>query len=509
VNTPTPALLLILDGWGQAPAGPGNAVGMAATPHLDALLSLSAHAELLCSGPAVGLPAGFMGNSEVGHMNIGAGRIVHQDMTRIDMALEDGSFFRNPVLTQTLDAVRQNGGKLHLLGLLSDAGVHSHINHLFALLRAAEKAGVRARVHAFTDGRDTAPDSASGFMRMVTEKLGPTARVAGVYGRYYAMDRDKRWDRVKKAWDAMIHGCAPLFADPVAAVEAAYAASESDEFITPRLITNASGGTECLRDGDAVFFFNFRADRARQLAQCLFDPAFKGFDRGRLPRLAAFSTMTSYAEDFPMPTAFPPRHPAMGLGETVSRAGMRQLRIAETEKYAHVTYFFNGGVEEPLPGEERRLIDSPRDVPTYDLKPAMSVRKVTDTLIREWESGAYDFVVCNFANLDMVGHTGVIPAVIKACEVVDECVGRVLAAVEKRGGRLFLTADHGNAEEMLAPDGSPQTAHSKNPVALIIAGASPPARIAGGKLADIAPTILRLWGMEQPPEMTGNSLPED
>ncbi|MDR2668525.1 MAG: 2,3-bisphosphoglycerate-independent phosphoglycerate mutase [Desulfovibrio sp.] len=505
----TPTLLLILDGWGQAPAGPGNAVLMAATPHIDALLSRPARAELLCSGRAVGLPAGFMGNSEVGHMNIGAGRVVYQDMTLIDVTLEDGSFFSNPVLMQTLDAAKQSGGKVHLLGLLSDGGVHSHINHLFALLRAADEAGVRARVHAFTDGRDTAPDSGLGFMRMLTEKLGPADRVAGVYGRWYAMDRDKRWDRVKKAWDAIVHGRAPLFADPVAAVEAAYAAGETDEFISPRLIANETGEAECIRDGDAVFFFNFRADRARQLAQCLFDPAFGAFDRGSLPRLAAFSTMTSYEENFPMPAAFPQRNPEMGLGEVVSRAGMRQLRIAETEKYAHVTYFFNGGVEDPLPGEERRLINSPREVPTYDLKPEMSVREVTDTLIREWESGIYDFVVCNFANLDMVGHTGVIPAVIKACEAVDNCVGRVLAAVEKRGGRLLLTADHGNAEEMLTPEGRPQTAHSKNPVALVVAGTSPPARIANGKLADIAPTILRLWGMEQPPEMTGSSLLED
>jgi 2,3-bisphosphoglycerate-independent phosphoglycerate mutase len=502
-------LLLILDGWGQAPAGPGNALLMASTPHINALLRRPARSELLCSGRAVGLPAGFMGNSEVGHMNIGAGRVVYQDMTRIDMALEDGSFFSNPVLMRTFDAAKQSCGKVHLLGLLSDGGVHSHINHLFALLQAADKAGVRARVHAFTDGRDTAPDSGLGFMRKLTEKLSPADRVAGVYGRWYAMDRDKRWDRVKKAWDAMIHGRAPLFADPVAAVEAAYAAGETDEFIPPRLIANETGESECIRDGDAVFFFNFRADRARQLAQCLFDPAFGEFDRGNLPRLAAFSTMTSYEESFPMPAAFSQRTPEMGLGEVVSRAGMRQLRIAETEKYAHVTYFFNGGVEDPLPGEERRLINSPRDVPTYDLKPEMSVREVTDTLIREWESGIYDFVVCNFANLDMVGHTGVIPAVIKACEAVDECVGRVLAAVEKRGGRLLLTADHGNAEEMLTPEGRPQTAHSKNPVALIVAGASPPARIANGKLADIAPTVLRLWGMEQPPEMTGSGLLED
>ncbi|MDR1946759.1 MAG: 2,3-bisphosphoglycerate-independent phosphoglycerate mutase [Desulfovibrio sp.] len=505
----TPTLLLILDGWGQAPAGPGNAVSQAATPHLDSLLALPARAELLCSGRAVGLPDGYMGNSEVGHMNIGAGRVVYQDMTRIDMALEDGSFFSNPALTQTLDATRKSGGKLHLLGLLSDGGVHSHINHLFALLQAAENADVPARVNAFTDGRDTAPDSGLGFMRVLMKKLGPSARVSCICGRYYAMDRDKRWDRVQKAWDAIVRGRAPLFADPESAIQAAYAAGESDEFISPRLIADDKGEAEPIRDGDAVFFFNFRADRARQLAQCLSDDNFTEFERGRVPHTAAFATMTSYEKSFPMPVAFQRPNLDMGLGEVVSRAGIRQLRIAETEKYAHVTYFFNGGREEALPGEERRLIKSPRDVPTYDLKPEMSVREVTDTLIREWESGDFPFTVCNFANLDMVGHTGVIPAAIKACEAVDECVGRVLVAVEKRRGRLLLTADHGNAEEMLTPEGHPQTAHSKNPVALVIAGANPPARLGNGKLGDIAPTILRLWGMDQPPEMTGNSLLED
>jgi len=507
-ETPTSTLLLILDGWGQAPAGPGNAASLANMPAVNALLALPSCTTLLCSGRAVGLPQGYMGNSEVGHMNIGAGRIVYQDMTRIDIALEDGSFFTNPVINETIAAAQKSKGALHLLGLLSDAGVHSHIQHLFALLDAARKAGVPAFVHAFMDGRDTAPDSGIGFMRQLVGHLGPDARVATVSGRYYAMDRDKRWERTQKAWDTLINGQGPHFADPLAAVQAAYAEGLTDEFITPRLIVPEGGSPAMIKDGDAVFFFNFRADRARQFARCLFDPSFTEFDRGRLPRLAAFATMTAYEADFPMPAAFLRQNLAHGLGQMVSEAGLKQLRIAETEKYAHVTYFFNGGVEQPFPGEDRRLIPSPRDVATYDLKPEMSVYEVTDTLIKEWESGKYDFVVCNFANLDMVGHSGVIPAAIKACEAVDACVARVVEAVKARGGRLLLTADHGNAEEMLSPDNHPHTAHSKNPVALIIMDEGAPRRLKAGKLGDIAPTILALWGMPIPEEMTGENLLE-
>ena len=504
----TPTMLLILDGWGQAPAGPGNAVSLARMPAVDALLALPSRTTLLCSGRAVGLPDGYMGNSEVGHMNIGAGRIVYQDMTRIDIALEDCSFFSNPVIAETIAAAKKSGGALHLLGLLSDGGVHSHIRHLFALLEAAQKAGVPAFVHAFMDGRDTAPDSGVNFMRELVAHLGPKARVASISGRYYAMDRDKRWDRTQKAWDCLINGDAPGFADPVAAVQAAYDAGQTDEFITPRLVMPEGGAPALIKDGDAVFFFNFRADRARQIARCLFDPVFAEFDRKRLPKLAAFSTMTAYEAAFPMPAAFLRQNLDHGLGQVVSQAGLKQLRIAETEKYAHVTYFFNGGVEEPLPGEERRLLPSPRDVATYDLKPEMSVFQVTDLLLKEWESGAYDFVVCNFANLDMVGHTGIIPAAVKACEAVDACVARVVAAVRARGGRLLLTADHGNAEEMLTPNAHAQTAHSKNPVALVIMDEDAPHTLKPGKLGDIAPTVLSLWGMPVPPEMTGQSLVE-
>jgi 2,3-bisphosphoglycerate-independent phosphoglycerate mutase len=507
VPAPTPTLLLILDGWGQAPAGPGNAVRLANTPALDALTALPSCAELLCSGRAVGLPEGYMGNSEVGHMNIGAGRIVYQDMTRIDIALEDGSFARNQVLVQTLAETKKNGAALHLLGLLSDGGVHSHIRHLFALLDAAAGAGVPTFVHAFMDGRDTSPDSGIGYMRELVEKLGPHSSVASITGRYYAMDRDKRWDRIQQAWDALVNGKAPVFADPLAAVRAAYDAGETDEFISPRLIAQKRPPA-LIGDGDSIFFFNFRADRARQLSRCFFDPAFAEFDRGRMPRLSAFATMTPYEAGFPMPAAFVRQNMANGLGQMLSEAGMKQLRIAETEKYAHVTYFFNGGIEEPFAGEDRRLVPSPRDVPTYDLKPEMSVFQVTDILLGEWESGAYDFVVCNLANMDMVGHTGVIPAVIKACEAVDSCVARIAAAVKARKGRLLLTADHGNAEEMLTPDNHPQTAHSKNPVALVLADENGPRKLRPGKLGDIAPTILHLWGMAKPAEMTGQSLLE-
>ncbi|MDR2076320.1 MAG: 2,3-bisphosphoglycerate-independent phosphoglycerate mutase [Desulfovibrio sp.] len=503
----TPTLLLILDGWGQAAAGPGNAVSLARTPTLDNLLATRPTSLLLCSGRAVGLPDGFMGNSEVGHMNIGAGRIVYQDMTRIDIAIEENVFASNPVLVALLAKTRESGGVLHLMGLLSDGGVHSHIQHLFALLDAARTAGVPARVHCFMDGRDTEPHSGIGFLKDLLARLSPSARIAGITGRYYAMDRDKRWERVQKAWEALVRGKAPLFPDPVAAIEDAYAAGESDEFVSPRLVASPGESPPTIKDGDAVFFFNFRADRARELARCLHDPVFAEFDRGPLPRLADFATMTSYDPAFSLPSAFTRQNPDNGLGEVLSLAGLTQLRIAETEKYAHVTYFFNGGREDPLPGEDRCLVPSPRDVATYDLKPEMSVREVTANLLRAWNSNAYPFLVCNFANMDMVGHTGIIPAVIAACEAVDACLARILAAVAAKKGRLILTADHGNADEMLTPEGSPQTAHSKNPVALVLVDPEPGRKLRPhGKLADIAPTILRLWGLPVPPAMTGQSL---
>ena len=505
-----PTLLLILDGWGQAPAGPGNAVSLAHTPNLDALMQEPVKTTLLCSGRAVGLPTGFMGNSEVGHMNIGAGRVVYQDMTRIDIALEDGSFAVNPTITAILRAAAQAAGRVHFMGLLSDGGVHSHINHLLALLQMAHKAKVPALVHAFMDGRDTSPTSGLGYMQTLLEALPESASVATVSGRFYAMDRDKRWERNAKAWQAIVHGQGENAPDAIAAIENSYAADTQDEFILPTVL----GHYEGFKPGDAVFMFNFRADRMRQLAHAFFDTSFDGFDRGPLPALSALASMTAYEASLAFPVAFVRQNLHNGMGEVVAQAGLRQLRIAETEKYAHVTFFYNGGVEEPFANEERVLVPSPRDVPTYDLKPEMSAVQVTDALIEAWLSDSFDFVVCNLANLDMVGHTGVITATVKACEVVDACVGRIVKAVAQRGGLLVVTADHGNAEDMIFADGSPQTAHSLNPVACVITG---PALqkitqskhiqcVAQGSLGDMAPTLLTLWGMQVPAEMTGHPL---
>jgi len=500
-----PTLLLILDGWGQAGAGPGNAVSLANTPNIDALMQ-SPRTELACSGRSVGLPEGYMGNSEVGHMNIGAGRVVYQDMTRIDIAIEDGSFDTNPVITGVIESARRSGGRLHLMGLLSDGGVHSHSNHLYALLRLADRAGVRVWVHAFMDGRDTAPDSGLGFMRELTAHLPASASIATVNGRYYAMDRDKRWERVERAWQAIVHGSGRTADDALSAVQASYDASETDEFILPTVVGDYAG----MAEKDAVFLFNFRADRIRELATCLDADAFDGFDRGPRPALSGLASMTRYEASLRLPVAFERVSLSNGLGETVSRAGLRQLRIAETEKYAHVTFFFNGGREDPMEGESRILVPSPRDVATYDQKPEMSAPAVTDALIEEWTSGRHDFYVCNLANMDMVGHTGSIPAAVQAVETVDRCVGRIAKAVKNRGGIMLMTADHGNAEEMIAPDGSPQTAHSKNPVAMLVYGL-PQGTVRlrqGGKLGDLAPTILSLWNMPVPPEMTGQPLCE-
>ncbi len=506
----TPTLLLILDGWGLAPAGPGNAASLANTPTLSELLGLP-RATLLCSGREVGLPRGYMGNSEVGHMNIGAGRIVYQDMTRIDLAVEEHALEHNPVLLKTLSATAASGGRLHLMGLLSDGGVHSHIQHLLALIDLAASQNVPVAVHAFMDGRDTSPTSGIGFIKTLQAKLAQSKAgvLASIIGRYYAMDRDKRWDRTQKAWEALAHGQGELIADPIAAMDAAYKADETDEFIKPRLLVQPDGQALSIKDNDAVFFFNFRADRARQITRCLYDDSFAEFDRGQRPKLAGLATMTPYDSSMPLPAAFEKDELHNGLGQIASEAGLKQLRIAETEKYAHVTYFFNGGREEPFAGEDRILVNSPRDVATYDLKPEMSAREVTAKLLEAWQSGKYDFVVCNLANTDMVGHTGVIPAGIKACEVVNECVAKIRQAVAEREGILLVTADHGNIEEMLTPDGKPQTAHSKNPVPLILLEPGQPRKLLpNGKLGDIAPTVLTLWGLPIPAEMTGQNLAE-
>ncbi|WP_029894717.1 2,3-bisphosphoglycerate-independent phosphoglycerate mutase [Desulfohalovibrio reitneri] len=503
-----PLLLLILDGWGVAPEGEGNAVLRAATPTLDSLQQSYPGTTLACSGRAVGLPEGFMGNSEVGHMNIGAGRVVYQDMTRIDLAIEDGSIKENEVLAGAMNAARESGGRLHLMGLVSDGGVHSHLRHLFALLAMAKERGVEVVLHAFLDGRDTAPTSGAGFLEDTLaemRRLG-AGRIATVSGRYYAMDRDTRFDRTKQAYDALVMGRGHEIGDPVAAVWQAYEEGENDEFVKPRVVVENGRPVARLKDGDSLVFFNFRADRARQISRAIFDDGFDEFEREGRPALSSFVTMTRYDKSFPMPVAFPPQSIEHTLGQTVSEAGLKQLRIAETEKYAHVTFFLNCGREDSFPGEERILVPSPREVSTYDQKPEMSAAEVTDQLLENWR--AFDLMVCNLANLDMVGHTGFMDAVIQACQAVDECVGRIVKEFLDGGGRILLTADHGNSEEMLDPGGSTQTAHSTNPVPLvyIAADAEEVALAPKGRLCDIAPTILHLLGVEQPEDMSGKNL---
>ncbi|NDY55329.1 2,3-bisphosphoglycerate-independent phosphoglycerate mutase [Desulfovibrio sulfodismutans] len=515
MNRAAPLLLLILDGWGLAPAGPGNAISLARTPNVDRLRREFPHTRLRCSGRAVGLPDGFMGNSEVGHMNIGAGRVIYQDMTRIDMAVEDGSLASNPALADLAAKVKARGGRLHFMGLVSDGGVHSHIRHLKALALAAKALGAPVLVHAFLDGRDTPPQSGRGFIADLDAFLhdNDCGTIASITGRFYAMDRDKRWDRVGRAYAALTSGTgAPLLsADAAAAVDAAYAAGETDEFVTPRLLAvpGGEGGPipdGCIRDGDGVFFFNFRADRAREITQAFIRPDFDGFPREATPDLAGFVSMTEYESTFGIPVAFAPESYTGVLGQAVSEAGLVQLRLAETEKYAHVTYFFNCGREEPFPGENRLLVPSPREVATYDQKPQMSAREVTETFLREWEKG-YGLYVVNLANPDMVGHTGDLAAAIMACEVVDECVGRMVQAVLASGGRLCLTADHGNAEEMIDAHGGKMTAHTLNEVPFVLADpAHRTASLSPGVLGDIAPTLLKLLGLEKPREMTGKSL---
>jgi len=510
--------LVILDGWGLAPDGPGNAVSLAETPVFDALWAARPHTELTACGRAVGLPDGQMGNSEVGHLNLGAGKIVRQDLTRIDDAVADGELAENPALRDACAAARESG-RLHLLGLVSDGGVHASMDHLRALIELAADHGVPDIVlHAFTDGRDTLPQSGAGYLATVEGWLAESGgRVASISGRYYAMDRDRRWPRVKLAYDAIVHGIpAPLGRDPddfsgvglttppassaVDAVTAAYERGETDEFVRPTLV----GDEGEIRDGDAVLFFNFRPDRTRELTRALAEPDFAEFDRGEAPRVH-YTTLTEYQEDWDYPVAFPPDRPKTTLASVLAERGVRQLHVAETEKYPHVTYFFNGGEEHPYGGEERCLVDSPRDVPTYDHKPEMSAEAAASAFVERWGEGGYGFGIINFANPDMVGHTGVIPAAVAAIEAVDAQLGRVVEAIHASGGACIVTADHGNADNMLEPDGSPNTAHSLNPVPLIVTAAASGLRD-GGILADVAPTALELLGVEQPAEMTGQSL---
>jgi 2,3-bisphosphoglycerate-independent phosphoglycerate mutase len=487
--------LVVLDGWALAEPGPGNAVEQAATPVFDELWSTYPHTTLTAWGKAVGLPAGQMGNSEVGHLNLGAGAIVKQDLLRLDETIADGSFARNEVLRAACRTDR-----LHLLGLVSAGGVHASMGHLKALIELAGSEGVPdVVIHAFTDGRDTHPDSGAGYVAEVESWGG--ARVATVSGRYYAMDRDRRWDRIKLAYDAIVHGRAELSADSgEAAARAAYERDETDEFVKPTLVAEEGR----VRDGDSVIFFNFRPDRARQLTRALGEPDFSEFDRGEAPDVK-LTTLTEYQEDWRYPVAFPPARPSTTLASTLAERRIAQLHVAETEKYAHVTYFFNGGEEDPYAGEERCLVDSPRDVPTYDKRPEMSARAATDAFVDGWRGGDYGFGIVNYANPDMVGHTGVIPAAVRAVETVDGCLGEVVAAVHESGGACVVTADHGNADHMLEPDGSPNTAHSMNPVPLIVTAGAGGLRD-GGILADVAPTVLALLGQPKPDEMTGTSL---
>ncbi|MBI9110187.1 2,3-bisphosphoglycerate-independent phosphoglycerate mutase [Maridesulfovibrio ferrireducens] len=503
----TPTVLLILDGWGIAPAGKGNAVQLANTPVLDSLFKTYPNTHLKCSGRAVGLPDGFMGNSEVGHTNIGAGRVVYQDMTRIDIDIEKEKFATNDAICDLIDNVKASGGRLHFMGLLSDGGVHSHINHLFALLKVVKDAGVsEVFVHAFMDGRDTSPTKGKEYMRQLVDKMNEIGigKVATISGRYYSMDRDNHYERNEISYRALVLGEGVEAFDPVKAIEDAYEAGETDEFIKPRVLVETHG---LMLDEDGVFFFNFRADRARQMCRILNDEDFNEFERPVVPAFSDFVTMTRYEGDFPFPVAFPPQNITNPIGEVISNAGLKQLRIAETEKYAHVTYFMNGGREEPFPNEDRILVPSPREVATYDQKPQMSAEEVTEKLINILPD--YSLCICNLANLDMVGHSGIIPAAILACETVDACVARIIEAVTKLGGQVFLTADHGNAEEMIDADGGPQTAHSLNEVPLIFIGDVFKGRTpSSGALCDIAPTILNSMGIPVPKEMTGKNLIE-
>jgi len=497
-------LLLILDGWGYREDKASNTLALANLPNWRKLLADYPHTLVETHGLQVGLPDGQMGNSEVGHMNIGAGRIVYQDLTRIDAAIADGSFFHNTALLQACAAAKSAGGTLHVFGLLSPGGVHSHEEQIFAMLDLAAKQGVvRIAVHAFLDGRDTPPQSARASLEKLQAKCAqlPGAFVATIGGRYYAMDRDKRWERVQLAYDAITDARSSFHADSVvSALEAAYARGENDEFVKPTVI----GAGAKFADGDAVIYMNFRADRARQMTQAFVDAKFAGFARARTIALSAFVTLTEYSAELDVTaSAFPPQSLSNSLGEYLASLGLHQLRIAETEKYAHVTFFFSGGREAPYAGEERILVPSPK-VATYDLKPEMSCPEVTDKLVAAIKGGQFDFIVCNIANADMVGHTGKLDAAIKAAEAVDAALGRLRAAIVESGGEMLITADHGNFEQMTADDGQPHTQHTVGPVPLVYVGRK--ATLAHGALRDLAPTALALMGLPQPAEMTGHSL---
>ncbi len=509
LRTPLPRVcLVVLDGWGLAEPGPGNAISLAKTPVFDELWARCPHTTLRACGAAVGLPEGQMGNSEVGHLNLGAGAVVKQDLVRIDEAVADGSLAANPALATALDGVR----RVHLLGLVSDGGVHSSLPHLLALIEgiSARAPGLDIVVHAFTDGRDTLPHSGEGFLAQLDGLAA--ARVGSVVGRYFAMDRDRRFDRVQRAYDMLVRGRAPHSAATGAqAVAAAYERGETDEFIEPTLV----GEEARIRPQDGVICFNFRPDRMREIVRALAEPRFgegeqlPGWQgRGGAAPVRRLVTLTEYEEGWPYPVAFAPARPQITLSAAIAGAGAAQLHVAETEKYPHVTYFFNGGQESPLPGERRELVPSPRDVPTYDHKPQMSAAEAAQAFVAAWSQELPEFGIINFANADMVGHTGVIPAAVVAVETVDRCLGEVVRAVHGSGGACIVTADHGNSDHMLEPDGSPNTAHSLNPVPVIVTAGGVAVAERQGVLADVAPTVLALLGIAQPAGMTGRSLLE-
>lgn len=505
----TPVLLIILDGFGYREECDNNAICQARKPHWNFYWKTCAHTTIDASEKWVGLPAAQMGNSEVGHLNIGAGRVVYQDYTRIEAAIESGEFFANPVLKKAVTTARDNKSALHILGLLSPGGVHSHESQIAAMLEMAAKGGItNICVHAFLDGRDTPPRSAAASLELLQKKCAQlgAGRIVSIVGRYYAMDRDQRWERVQQAYDLITGDKGQHLApDALTALNQAYARGENDEFVAATAIVPAGGIPTQMHDGDAVVFMNFRADRARQMTRALTDPDFSGFPRTHVPKLGYYCTLTSYGEEFKLPAAFAPQSVANGFGEYLAKQGLRQLRLAETEKYAHVTYFFNGGVEAPYPGEDRVLVPSPK-VATYDLKPEMSAFEVTDKLIDAINGRQYDAIVCNYANSDMVGHTGNLVAATRAVEVLDECLGRVIKTMRDTGGEVLVTADHGNAENMFDEiTRQAHTAHTLNVVPLLYVGRK--AKLsAGGALRDVAPSLLRMMGLPQPPEMTGKPL---
>lgn len=508
--TKKPMVLVILDGYGHREEQQDNAILNAKTPVMDSLWAQRPHTLINASGLAVGLPNGQMGNSEVGHVNLGAGRIVYQDLTRLDVEIKERTFFANPVLTGAVDKAVAAGKAVHIMGLVSPGGVHSHEDHILAMIELAAERGAEAiYLHAFLDGRDTPPRSAESSLKKFTDKFAALGkgRIATLIGRYYAMDRDNRWDRVELAYDLMTQAQGEFQADnALAGLEAAYARDENDEFVRPTVIRAAGEAESSMNDGDALIFMNFRADRARQITRAFVNTDFDGFSRKKVVQFGDFVMLTEYAADIKTACAYPPTSLTNTFGEWMAKHNKTQLRISETEKYAHVTFFYNGGVEEPFVGEDRVLVNSPK-VATYDLQPEMSSAELTDKLLSAINSGKYDTVICNYPNGDMVGHTGVYAAAISAVEALDNCIGQVVKAVQAVGGQLLITADHGNAEQMRDPaTGQPHTAHTSLPVPLIYVGEKNLKAVEGGKLSDIAPTMLNLMGMEIPHEMTGKPL---